>query len=323
MSETEDTAVTLLRLLKTQMHVVLDSGALASVNVSGEWQNSDAFKAFDGQVTVGLVESADQKIDLSGKIRRRTSTVRVNVWVTDKSTASEGGKTLRSKLIEEVNRIIRQNRCKPSETIYTYVNLGSNESGCRVFYGDSEAAPHAQWTELSDIDYSKLWYSDDSRCQISVVENGEKAVLLFGFKLESRNKTVKQAVFSFEGFASAPDANGVTVKVWNCNAGAWQNPQSNTSAEVDETLALTLTANLPNFIDGDGYVWFLAETSGTSDGATPAILHCDHASCTVTVNGVTYCDIAGYRNLDRVDIKPAVYRTEFTIKSWYLENIGV
>ncbi len=66
MSEIEDSAVTVARLLKTKMRVIKDNGALASVGVSGEWQNSDAFKTGDGQVTVGLAECIDQKIDLTG-----------------------------------------------------------------------------------------------------------------------------------------------------------------------------------------------------------------------------------------------------------------
>jgi hypothetical protein len=60
-----------------------------------------------------------------------------------------------------------------------------------------------------------------------------------------------------------------------------------------------------------------------SDGADPAVLQCDYASCVVTVNGITYCDVAGFRNLDRVDVKPFIFRTEFTVKSWFFENIGV
>ena len=82
MSQTEDPTVTVARLLRTKMHVVKDNGALVSINVSGEWQNNDAFKTGDGQVIVGLAESADQKLELSGKIRRRTSALRVNVWAT-------------------------------------------------------------------------------------------------------------------------------------------------------------------------------------------------------------------------------------------------
>ncbi len=323
MSTAEDPAATVARLLKTQMRVILGNDALASVNVSSEYPNSYALKAGDGQVTVALAESSDQKLDLSGKTRRRTQTVRVNVWTTDASGAEETGQSIRSRIVEAVNVAIRQNRTIPNETAYTYVGLGPASHGSRAFSGKAEAAPNAVWNELSISDYEKLWYSDDNRIQISASESGARSVLLFGFKVDSHRETVKKTVFTFEGYGSAPSAGGVTAKVWNNNAAAWQGSVSNEENQNDATLTLPVTANLPDFIDEDGYLWFLAETNGTSDGATPAVLHCDWASCLVTVNGVTYCDIAGYRNLDRYDVKPPIYRTEFTVKTWLIENIGV
>jgi len=313
----------LARLLRTQMRVILGNNALATVNVSSEYPNSYALKAGDGQVTVALAESSDQKLDLTGKTRRRTQTLRVNVWATDASGAEETGQSIRSRIVEAVNVAIRQNRTKPHETAYTYVGLGPSSRGNKAFSGKTEAAPNANWTELSVSDYEKLWYSDDNRTQISSSENGAHAVLLFGFKVESHRGTVKKAVFAFEGYGSAPNADGVTVKVWNNTATAWQSPSSNQEGQIDAALTLAVTANLADFIDEDGYIWFLAETNGASDGVTPAVLNCDWASCLVTVNGITYCDIAGYRNLDRYDVKPPIYRTEFIVKTWLIENIGV
>ncbi len=146
---------------------------------------------------------------------------------------------------------------------------------------------------------------------------------LFRFKVESRENTVKRAVLSFEGYGTAPSGDGFTVKVWNHTAGAWQDAQTSEANEADATLALTLSANLPDYIDDEGYVWFLARTANASDGQTPATLNCDYVSCMVVVNGITYCDLAGYRNLDRTDVKPFIYRTELTVKSWFIENIGV
>jgi hypothetical protein len=323
MSEIEDPATTLARLLRTKMRVIKDSGALASVNVSGEWQNADAFKSCDGQVTVGLAECTDQKVELTGKIRRRLSAVRVNVWATDMPNASESGRTMRGKIVEEVNRVIRQNRSVPNEALYDFVGLGSGGQACKAFSGDSEALPSAGWSELSDTQYQKLWYSDDDRCQVSCGESGGYAVVLFGFKLESREKAVKKMVLGFEGYGTAPGGSGVTVKVWNHTAGAWQNAQSSDDGEGDEALTLTLLADLPDYIDAEGYVWFLAKASNASDGDSPATLFCDCVSCMVTVNGITYCDMASYRNLDRLDVKPFIYRTELTVKSWFIENIGV
>ena len=263
MSETEDPALTIARLLRTKMRVIKDTGALASVNVSGEWQNADALKTGDGQVTVGLAESVDQKVELTGKIRRRTATLRVNVWATDMPNASENGKVIRGKIVEEVNRVIRQNRAKPNEALYDFVGLGSGGQSGRAFSGDSEAAPDGEWTELSDTAYQKLWYSDDDRCQISQSESGKFAVLLFGFKLDCREGAVKQVVLGFEGYGTAPGGSGVTVKVWNHVAGVWQNAQSG-EGNADAVVTLTLSSNLLNYVDAEGYVWFLARTTNAS-----------------------------------------------------------
>jgi hypothetical protein len=324
MSETEDAATTIVRLLRTQLRVVKDDGALASVTVTSEWQNTDAFKGCDGQVTVGLAESTDQKIELTGKTRRRLSTLRVNVWATDAAGAGEAGRVMRGKIVEEVNRLLRQNRSKPNETLCDFFNSGPATQAHKAFSGTSEATPtDGGWTELSGVDYQLLWYSDDNRCQISRGGNGEYAALLLCFKVECREKTVKKLLLTFEGYGSAPGGNGVAVKAWNHAVGAWQNIQTGGAGETDETINIALVSDLPNYIDGEGFVWLLARTLYASDGASPAMLWCDYASCLVVVNGITYCDVAGYRNLDRVDVKPFIYRTEFTVKSWFFENIGV
>jgi hypothetical protein len=324
MSETEDAATTVARLLKTKMRVVKDDGALATINVTSEWQNAEAFKNCDGQVTVGLAESTDQKIELSGKTRRRLSFLRVNVWTTDTRGTSEAGRVMRGKIVEEVNRVIRQNRSKPNETLYDFFNTGPTTQTHKAYSSNSEASPDASaWTELSSGQYQKLWYSDDDRCQVSYGGNGEYAVMLFRFKVESREKAVKKIVLAFEGYGTAPGGNGVSVKVWNHVAGAWQNAQTGGAGGTDETITVMLVSDLAEYIDDNGYVWFLARTLNASDGATPATLYCDYVSCTVTVNGITYCDIAGFRNLDRVDVKPFIFRTEITVKSWFFENIGV
>ncbi len=324
MSETEDAAVTVARLLRTNLRVVKDDGGLASVTVTSEWQNAEAFKESDGQVTVGLVESADQKIEVSGKARRRISALRVNVWTTEQSGASESGRVMRGKIVEEVNRVVRQNRSKPNETNYDFYNLGPAAQTHKANSRNGEASPNdLGWTKLSSEEYAKLWYSDDDRCEISNDGNGEYAVALFGFKIESREKTAKKITLTFEGYGTSPSGDGVTVKVWNHVAGAWENAQSGEAEGADETVTITLVQDLPSYIDEDGYTWFLARTSGSSDGENAAVLNCDYVSCTVTVNGITYCDIVSYRNVDRVDVKPFIFRTEFTVKSWFFENIGV
>jgi len=324
MSETEDAAATVARLLRTEMRVVKDDGALATVIVTSEWQNTDAFKACDGQVTVGLAEATDQKIELSGKTRRRLSFLRVNVWVTDTPRASEAGRVMRGKIVEEVNRVVRQNRSNPNETLYDFFDTGPPTQTHKVYRCNSEISPYdSGWVELSSEQYQQLWYSDDDRCQASYNVNEEYAVMMFRFKIESRKNAVKELVLDFEGYGTALGGDGIAVKVWNHEAGAWQNAQTGGAGGTDETISVTLASDLTDYIDDEGYVWLLARTLYASDGSTPAVLYCDYLSCVVTVNGITYCDVAGFRNLDRVDVKPFIYHTEFTVKSWFFENIGV
>lgn len=324
MSEVEDAVTTVARLLRTEMRVIEDNGSLATIIVTTEWQNTDAFNSCDGQVTVGLAESTDQKIELTGKTRRRTSFLRINVWVADTPRASESGRVMRGKIVEEVNRVIRQNRSRPNETLYDFLSAGPTTQTHKAYSGTTEAAPDGSgWTELSGLQYQQLWYSDDDRCQVSQSENGSYAVALFRFNVESRERAVKKLALSFEGYGTATAGDGVEVKAWNHIAGEWQNTQAGGTGGTDDTITLMLTSNLPDYVDDEGYVWLLARTLYASDGSTPAVLYCDYVCCLVTVNGVTYCDVAGFRNLDRVDVKPFVFRTEFTVKSWFFENIGV
>jgi hypothetical protein len=83
-----------------------------------------------------------------------------------------------------------------------------------------------------------------------------------------------------------------------------------------------LTSNVTNYIDSNGYVWLLARTTNSSNGTTAAVINCDYVSCTVQVNGITYLNIESYRDVDRVDVKPFIFRTEFILKSWSFEDIG-
>jgi len=323
-SEIEDPVETVVRLLSKNMWVVKEDGSLASILVSKEWYDRELFKNYDGQITVGLVESRDTKVELSGRIRRRLGSLRVNIWTTDKEGSSDSGKLMRQKMVEEINRIIRQNRNKPNETLYYFAGVGQATGTHKAYNAGSASEPapnHVNWTELTNTDYEKIWYSDDQRYSKSHNVNGEYALMLFRFKIDSREKAAKKIVLAFEGYGTAPVGNGVTIKVWNHVASAWQNAQSGTGG-ADETITITVTMSIPDFIDNDGYVWLLARTANPSDGSTPAVLYCDFCSCTFTVNGITYLDIVSYRDADRVDVKPFIFRTEFTLKSWSFEDIG-
>jgi len=324
MSELEDPVTTVVRLLSKNIRVVKDDGAIASIYVSKEWYDRQLFKNYDGQITVGLAESRDTKIEMSGRIRRRLGSLRVNVWATDRPAQVDTGRVTRNKMVEEVNRVVRENRTIPNQTVYDFAGLGYPEGDPHKAFqtGDSsELAPgHVSWTELTNLAYQGIWYSDDTRYSKSHNVNLEYALMLFRFKVESREKTVKKIVLAFEGYGTAPAGNGITIKVWDHVNSLWEEAQAGTGG-ADETITITLTSNLTDYIDDNGYVWLLARTTNSSDGTTAAVLYCDYADCTVAVNGITYLDIVSFRDVDRVDVKPFIFRTEFVLTSWAFENV--
>ncbi|MEM2971517.1 MAG: hypothetical protein QW270_03745 [Candidatus Bathyarchaeia archaeon] len=316
-SEAEDPVTTVVRLLSKNMRVIREDGGLAKIYVSREWYDRELFKNYEGQITVGLAETADTKVEMTGRIRRHVSTLRVGVWSQDMLT--------RNKMVWEVNRIVHQNRTRPNITEYNFVGLGWPEGDPhKAFHAGASSEPvpgAAGWTELTAEQYQKIWYSEDQRYSKSTNVNGEYALMLFRFKIESRENTVKQIVLKFEGYGTAPGGNGVTIKVWNHAAQQWQNAQTGTGG-TDETLSITLTENIANYIDDNGYCWLLARTTYSSDGSIAAVIYCDFCSCIVTVNGITYLDVISFRDSDRVDVKPFIYHTEFQLKSWSFEDVG-
>jgi len=325
MSEIENPVDTVVRLLNKNMRVVKEDNAIASVHVSKEWYDRELFKNYDGQVTVGLGESRDTKIEMSGRIRRRMGSLRVNVWATDRPATTDPGRLMRQKMVEEINRIVHQNRTVPNQTRYDFAGLGYPEGDPHKAFqagSSTELVPgNASWTELTNTEYQGIWYSDNTRYSKSTSVNLAYALMLLRFKVESREQAVKKIVLAFEGYGTAPAGNGTIIKVWNHVAQAWQNAQSGTGG-ADETITITVTTSITDFIDDSGYVWLLARTTNSSNGTTPAILYCDYVSCTVTVNGITYLDIVSFRDADRVDTKPFIFRTEFQLRSWMFEDVG-
>jgi len=323
MVEIEDPITTLVRLLDKNVKVVKDDGSLAKIYVSTEWYDRELLKNYDGQVTVGLDHSEDQKIGFSATLRRRVGYARVNIWVVDKAGVT--GRNMRNRLRQEINRVIREKRTKPNETIYDFVGVGPFTGTQKAYYAKStsELAPEApDWTELSAAEYEKIWRSDDDRFTYSQSENGKYSLILFRIKIESDRKTVKKIVLKFEGYGTAPAGNGVTVKVWNFTASAWQNAQTGTAGS-DEEIVITLTSSLTDYINANGYAYLLARTTNPSDGVSAAAIYCDYFNCNVTVEGITYVDIASYRDEDEVRVKPFLWRTEFMVKTWLFENVQV
>jgi hypothetical protein len=329
--EIEDPVTTLVRLLKANIRVVNDDGSIANVCVSREWYDRELLKNYDGQVTVGLRQPSQIKpLSLSHSLSQRILNFKVDCWVVDKAGKQSGNRT-RSKLREDILRIIRQKRFKPNETSYDFHGLGT--SGPHDAYhgaAPSELIPSSVgWTELTALEYQSLWYSDDSRFSKSTSANLEYAMMLFKIKLETskydpHENNVKKIVLSFEGYGAASAGNGVAIKVWNHVAAAWQNAQTG-SGGADETITITLTSNLTDYIQMDssgvGYLYLLARTTNPSDGVTPAVLYCDYVKCVLTVEGLTHVKFGSFNDADDVSVKPFLLHTEFLVIGWMFENV--
>lgn len=328
MSCLEDPVTTVVRLLRSNMYVVKDDGSLANICFSGGWYDREFFKNYDGQVTVCLAESSDQKLSLSGKLRRRSTGLRASVWAVDKADG-DAGHIMREKLLEEVNRVVRVNRNEPNRLQYTFQDI-SHASVTHKAYSAAAIGElslgDALWSEITDANYAKIGASDNVRFEHSTIVNGNYPLMLFRFKIaDLKEALVKKFVLGFEGYGvgwSSGMHYGVTVKVWNHVAGAWQNAQTGTSSS-DETISIAVSSNVPDFVDDEGYVWFLARTTYPSDAASWAFLYCDYVFCTIYSKGITYLDISTYRDADKVEVRPFIFCTEFSLKAWLLEDLGV
>lgn len=326
MSELEDPIITLLRLITTRIRVVKDNGSLASILATKEAYDRELLKEYDAQITMGLDSSQDQKLELAGRLRRRSMVFRCNIYTVDKTApGADAGKVMRDKVTAQINAIIRENRNLPYQTVYNFYGLGYPSGDPHKAFAAgaaTELSPSStSWAELTNLEYQKIWSSDDVRHSKSVSVNGQYGLMLFRLKLGPRENCVKKIVLSFEGYGTSPGGNGVTIKIWNHVASAWQEAQSGTGGG-DETLTITISANWPNFIDSSGYVWLLAKTANPSNGSTPAVLYCDFVQCTIQVYGLTHCDVVSYRNIDVTDVKPYLSRAEFLLKGWLFESIS-
>ena len=319
----EDPVTTTIRLLSKNLRVVKQDNSVTNIFVSQQWYDREFFKNYDGQITVGLASSEEKKLNLAGTLRQMKTSLLVNLWASDKPASSDTGRQMRLKMVEEVKRIVRQNMKIPNVSLYDFVGLGYPSGDPHKAF--SAAAPtelmpsNNAWSELSALDYQKIWTADSTDFSKNASANLQYGLMLFRFKVQSGAATIQKIVLSFVGYGTSLGGNGSTIKVWNINSGAWESAQTGFSSS-NETVSITLTANFANYIDANGYVCFLARTTNTSNAIVPAVLYCDYASCQVTVNGITYIDVANYQDKDKVDVKPFIFRTQFILKSWSIEN---
>jgi hypothetical protein len=315
MNAIENPVLTLIRLLKRYLLVVKDDGSLAKIHFGQEWLDRELLKSFDGQITVGIERGEDEKLNFDGSLRRLCFFLRVNVWTFDR--------IIRQKICSEISSVLHGKRKTPNIVNYNFCGIGITSNTHKAYHGvsASDLSPNDYgWNELTNDEYQKIWYSDDNRFSESAMENGKFAFMLFRFKIDADKNVLKRLVLKFEGYGIAPSGNGVTIKVWNHAAGAWENAVSGSGGN-DEVLAIDLSSNLPNYVDADGYAYLLAKTIFPSNDETPAVLYCDYVEIEFSVNGIAYVDIVSFRDADEVRVKPFLWRTEFLVKSWSFENV--
>jgi len=219
--------VTILRLISTRIRVTKDNGSLASLLATKEAYDRELLKQYDAQITVGFDSSIDQKLELAGRLRRRNMVFRCNAYAVDKSApGSDAGKVMRDKVSEQINAIIRENRNLPYQILMNFSGLGYPSGDPHKAFAAgaaTELIPSSpSWTELTNLEYVNIWYSDDVRYSKSASVNGQYGLMLFRFKIGAREQCVKKILLSFEGYGTAPVADGITAKVWNHEAEEWQ-----------------------------------------------------------------------------------------------------
>ncbi len=342
--EQENPVVTILRLLENRIRVITDAGGIASVKCTQEKFDRELLKDYDAQITVGLDPTLgvqDQKLNLQGNLRRRTFYLRCTTFAWNKTVPNKDtGTAMRQKLSNQINAIIRENRTLPYQFQYNFYTLGYPEGyphKTKDAVAATELTPSSStWAELNADNYAKIWSNDDILHSKSTSTAGQYPQMLFRFKIglkageatnEPREQSVKNIVLTFVGYGvrtgdhADPTVYGATIKVWNQVTGTWSNAQAGIGS-AKETLTITLSASLTDYIDSDGYLWLLARTANASAGASTT-LYCDFVQCVTQTKGITNCDVMRYQDVDRTDIQPTVFTSVFIIKAWLIESLLV
>ena len=289
----EDPVQTIMRLIDNKISVVKNNAGAAVVKVTEEDFDRELLKTdYDAQITVGLDPSRgveDQKLNLAGTLRRRVAYLRVVGFALNKADSSaDPGEVMRNKLTEEIDKIIRENRSNPYTTIYNFYNLGYPYGYPHVAkdaINTTDPVPtSAMWTELSSVNYAKIWSVDASLHNKTSAIAATYSFMLFKFKIGASEPSVNSIVLRWDGYGTAQGGNGATIKVWNHVTSSWGNAQSGTAGSK-ETLTITPTSAWTNYIDANGFLYLLAKTTNPATAGLPCVLFCDFAQCTVQVKG--------------------------------------
>lgn len=119
----EDPKTTLMNLIKNNITLKKDDDITpATVHVSQEWFNSQLFKDFDAQITIGLADGSMEKLNVGGSWVRYNDRYCLTGWSVDKTGIT--GKEMRWKIRREIERIIRANRRNPGGSL-SFVDVRS------------------------------------------------------------------------------------------------------------------------------------------------------------------------------------------------------
>lgn len=332
MSASENPMSTILRLIDNRIVVVKDNASRAAIKCSEENYDRELLKDKDAQITCSLQSNEDRRLTLNGKVRQRVANLKVvGVCSNKEMPSADSGRKLRDKISEQLYAIIRECRQTPYETTYNFYTLGYPEGDphkAKDAAAATELVPSSTtWTELSATNYAKIWSNDNIFHSKATSTATQYPQMLFRLKIGKKENydlqpletCIKQIVLTFVGYGLAAGGKGVTFQVWNDTTNAWTNPQTGTAGSK-ETLTITLTTSLTDYVDSDGYCWVLARTTNPSAGAATT-LYCDFAQCVIQVKGLTYCDVVSYSNEDVVDVKPNLYKTTFMLRGWLIESI--
>ncbi len=329
----ENPMSTVLRLIGNRIRVVKDDNSVATVRCSEENYDRELLKGIDGHITCSLVDRQDQKLNNNGTKRRKVVFLKVLTTSANRELPSaDPGRTMRDKIATQINNIIRECRQIPYITTYNFYGLGYPEGAphkAKDADASSELTPSAaSWLELDASNYQKIWANDDVLHSKVTSVTGQYPQMLFCFKIGKSVNTdlqplktcLKQIMLTWIGYGIvAAGVDGATIKVWNSQTNTWTNAASGTGS-AKETLSITLTENLTNYADANGYLWLIARTTNPSSGAA-ATLYCDFVQCVIYVQGLSYIDVVSDKPSDIIDVKPFLFKHEFQLRGFYFEDI--